>query len=439
MMIERILNIINDCSLTKTTGRFLSDKSYAYDTIYFMAKFILETADDENIFDKRLQRERYVEYTKDIFQIRDLGSGAPNYMAETLNLLCFSNVLKKLDRNRYKIVYKDILEYVTESIENAYIFVYMIVYKTFDNDGLFKLYNDLLDTLTKEGKEAVLQNILQVFRAKSVSIRRIDTNWEKQMVKYPIVILNFANNATLITRTLHIDTDSDGNFKPVSIEDISINIEGTRTGANSKKINDYIKTFKKQYVQKTLEHWLFRQITIQDNISVEEDHIAEDLASLKIEKIIKETNETEYKSKYEQNQFIERKVKARNQNIQRAFKNSLLDHNAHRCPICGFEYEDFLIASHIKPYAQCDDTYDAINNFNGFLMCPNHDKLFEGAKLMTIDAKTGTIILSKQARESKDFGYLHNTNIDKSLVECERRHYLAWHNAEFYRQNGKKC
>ncbi|MBO7053182.1 MAG: HNH endonuclease [Alphaproteobacteria bacterium] len=437
MMIDQILNMISDCSLAKTTGRFVSDKSYAYDTIYFMAKFILETADDENIFNKQLQRDRYIEYTKDIFQIRDLGSGAQNYMIETLNLLCFANLLVKQDNYNYKIAHKNILEYIAERIENAYIFLYLVVYQTFNNDDITDLYKKFISETSPAAKEAVLFDILSVFRNKSVSIGTIDTNWEKQLVKYALIVLGFANNSATVARTLRVKTH-DGLIVPVSIKDISINVEGTRTGENSKKVNDYINFFAKDYVQNQLAPYMFINVP-HVVVDTAINHIAEDLASLKIEKIIKETDETEYKSKYEQNQFIERKVRARNQNIQRAFKNSLLDHNAHRCPICGFEYEDFLIASHIKPYAQCDDTYDAINNFNGFLMCPNHDKLFEGAKLMTIDAKTGTIILSKQAQESKDFGYLHNTNIDKSLVECERRHYLAWHNAEFYRQNGKKC
>ncbi|MFQ6727430.1 MAG: HNH endonuclease [Alphaproteobacteria bacterium] len=432
MMIDQIINMISDCSLAKTTGRFVSDKSYAYDTIYFMAKFILETSDDENIFNKRIQKERCIKYTKDIFQLRGLASGAPNYMTETLNLLCFSNLLIKIDADKYKITNKPILEYIAERIENAYIFLYLVVYKTFNNDSITELYKKFITANTQKEQEEILFKILDIFRQKSVSIIRIGTNWEKQLVKYALIILGFVNDGPTISREFTILTHT------VSIRDISINIEGTRTSENSKKINDYINFFAKDYVQAQLAPYMFINLP---HVAVDTtiNHIAEDLASLKIEKIIKETNETEYKSKYEQNQFIERKVRARNQNIQRAFKNSLLDHNAHRCPICGFEYEDFLIASHIKPYAQCDDTYDAINNFNGFLMCPNHDKLFEGAKLMTIDAKTGTIILSKQARESKDFGYLHNTNIDKSLVECERRHYLAWHNAEFYRQNGKKC
>ena len=355
-------------------------------------------------------------------------------MTETLNLLCFAGVISKQDQHNYKIVNRAILEYISEKIENAYIFVYLIVYQTFKNDGISNLYADFVHAPTKEVKEQILEAILEVFREKSISIIEPGSNWEKQLVKYALVILGFANDAALISRTLRVQMH-EGNIKNVSIEDVSINIEGTRTGANSKKINDYIKTFAKGYVQKELQSFLFAPVVISGDVSNNNDHVAEDLASLKIEKIIKEADETEYLSKYKQDQFIERKVKARNQNIQRAFKNSLLNNNVHRCPICGFEYTDFLIASHIKPYSQCDDTYDAINNYNGLLMCPNHDKLFEGAKLMTIDAKTGVIILSDKVRNSPDFGHLHNKTIDKSLIECERRHYLAWHNAEFAKQN----
>ena len=74
----------------------------------------------------------------------------------------------------------------------------------------------------------------------------------------------------------------------------------------------------------------------------------------------------------------------------------------HICPICGFSFEKFLIASHIRPYAKCEDTYDAINHFNGLLMCPNHDKLFEDAKYMTVEFDTGKIILSKEAEASTE-------------------------------------
>ena len=337
--------------------------------------------------------------------------------------------------------HRDILEYISNRVENAYIFLYLIVFKTFCNDGIIDDYVKFANEITRNEKESTLKVILEKFKDKSVSIggRSLseDTNWSKQLVKYALVVLGYANETEYVTRTLKIQSEPDDGYKKVDVEDISINIEGTRTNENSKKINDYIYSFAKNYIQNELSPYLIKKIKINPNRIEKENHIAEDLASLKIEKLILETDEAEYRSRYEQDQYVERKVRARNQNIQKTFKDGLLKNNAHRCPICGFEYEDFLIASHIRPYAKCDDTYDAINNFNGLLLCPNHDKLFEGAKLMTIDAGTGEIILAKSVESTKDFGILKGKFIDKSLVECERRHYLKWHNEQFNKYNKK--
>lgn len=433
-MINNIYNLLKNVSLSQREGRFLSDKSYAYDDIYFMSKYIIETVDNALIFNKSKEETRYEEYIKDIFQLRGLASGAGNYMSEALNLLTYSGVLEKIDRDQFKVKNVQILNFITERVENAYIFLYLIVFKTFENEGLLSIYEQFLYSKEQSKKEALLNEILQIFKEKSVSIggRNFgeNTNWSKQLVKYPVTVLGYANNGDYVARTLHLQI-VDNRFKKVDIKDISINIEGTRTNTNSKKINDYIFSFDKNYVVYNLKDYLLTNIPIENYVPAPLNHIAEDLASLKIEKIIKETNQQEYSSKYEQNQFIERKVKTRNNNIQKSFKEGLLKNNAHKCPICGFEYEDFLVASHIKPYAKCDDTYDAINNYNGFLMCPNHDKLFEGAKLMTIDANSGQIILSKDVIKSKDFGFLNGQFIDKTLVDCERRHYLKWHNEQF--------
>ena len=438
-MIYKIIKLLDKVSLTQTNGRFLSDKSYAYDDVYFMSKYIIETVDDANVFNKSKEEKRVNEYIKDIFQLRGLGSGAINYLTEALNILIFSGVIEKLDRDRFKIIHKDILEYISDRVENAYIFLYLIVFKTFCNDGIIDDYIKFANEKTRDKKETILKIILGKFKDKSVSIggrsSSEDTNWSKQLVKYALVVLGYANETEYVTRTLKIQLEQEDEYKKVDVENISINIEGTRTNENSKKINDYIYSFAKNYIQNELKPYLIKDIKIDPNCIEKENHIAEDLASLKIEKLILETDENEYKSRYEQDQFIERKVKIRNQNIQKTFKEGLLKNNAHRCPICGFEYEDFLIASHIRPYAKCDDTYDVINNYNGLLLCPNHDKLFEGAKLMTIDAETGEIVLAKSVENTRDFGKLKGQFIDKSLVECERRHYLKWHNEQFKKFN----
>lgn len=441
-MINKMNELFKNLTITnEENGKFLGDKAYAYDDIYFMAKFIKERLNASNVFNKRKEAERINEYTKDIFQLRGKGSGAQNYMTEALAVFTFSGIIKKINNDEYKIINMDVLDYLCERIENSYIYLYMLVYKTFSNDGLLEIYEQFAKANTQESKREALIMLYHSLsdKCESIGARRntTDTNWAKQKTKYGITVLGYANDTEYVTRTLNLKMDRDTNeYRLVNIRDASINIEGTRTNSKSKKINDYIDTFSKDYVLDAIYEYLIDAKVSRESLKIKPfDHIAEDLADLKIENVIRETDESEYISKYEQDQFIERKTKTRNQNIQKAFKDGLLSNNAHKCPVCGFEYEDLLIASHIKPYKNCEDVYDAINECNGFLMCPNHDKLFEGAKLMTIDYKTGEIKLSKKAKESKDFGYLEGKKIDKCLIECERKHYLKWHNDEFNKYN----
>ena len=43
-MINNIKTILSDVSLSKKRGKYLADKSYGFDTIYFMSKFILHNS-----------------------------------------------------------------------------------------------------------------------------------------------------------------------------------------------------------------------------------------------------------------------------------------------------------------------------------------------------------------------------------------------------------
>ena len=121
--------------------------------------------------------------------------------------------------------------------------------------------------------------------------------------------------------------------------------------------------------------------------------------------------------------------------VQGEFRNSLFKVIPHKCPVCGFKYENFLIASHIKPYAKCDDTYDAMNPNNGLLMCPICDKLFESANYMTIDYSNGNVIYDSNIEKETDFQYLRNKQLPLNYIDCERKHYLKWHNNEFFKKH----
>ena len=54
---------------------------------------------------------------------------------------------------------------------------------------------------------------------------------------------------------------------------------------------------------------------------------------------------------------------------------------------------------------------------------------------MTIDSKTGVIKLNEEAQNSKDYGELEGHKVDIRLINCERTHYLRWHNQRFLENN----
>ncbi len=422
-MLRRILNCAYDVSLSKESGRFLSDKSYGFDTVFFISKFIKHNAVN-NRFNKTSLRQLAIAYTEDIFQLTPGTAGAVNYFVETINLLEFANIIKKINNSRddYLITEPEILEYITESPENSYITLYAVVWQTFKNDDLIGIYEQYCDADSIESKEKIAFWLFSAFVDKSISIGDSSANWAKQLVKYALTVLGYANEQNKIARTLKVHNDL------IDIRDIALNVEGTRTPNDRPKKNDYLEKFNRDYVIYNLKNILIVRQECQE--SVVTDSIASNLADLKL--TIQDANDsTNTKTVEEKQRYVENSVRTRNQAVQRQFRQNLFANNSHCCPICGYSFEEFLIASHIKPYAECDDTYDAINHYNGFLMCPNHDKLFEGAKHMTIDAITGEIILSKIAAESRDYSFLAGKRINAVYIDNERRHYLKWHNDRF--------
>jgi len=77
------------------------------------------------------------------------------------------------------------------------------------------------------------------------------------------------------------------------------------------------------------------------------------------------------------------------------------------CSVNGCKNVDVLIASHIKPYSLCENE-EKYDPFNGLLLTPNYDKLFD-SYLITFD-EVGQIIISKSV-SAED---LNRLNISKS-------------------------
>jgi len=78
---------------------------------------------------------------------------------------------------------------------------------------------------------------------------------------------------------------------------------------------------------------------------------------------------------------------------QNLFRAALLDFWQGRCCVTGLDVAELLRASHIKPWASCESDDERLDVFNGLLLSPNMDALFD-AGLMTI-GEDGSVMLSR--------------------------------------------
>ena len=116
-------------------------------------------------------------------------------------------------------------------------------------------------------------------------------------------------------------------------------------------------------------------------------------------------------------------IKARvNQSV---FRKRLLD-RYHKCCLCGVSNQNLLTASHIKPWADSTPA-EKVDTENGFLFCPNHDRLFDQGLISFDDA--GKVLISKElslydrlftnvAENMK----IHLTNGNEPYLSYHRKH-----------------
>lgn len=105
------------------------------------------------------------------------------------------------------------------------------------------------------------------------------------------------------------------------------------------------------------------------------------------------------------------------------------------CIITNVDDVKLLIASHIKPWAKCDSNQERIDKYNGLLLTPTYDKLFDSG-LITIENlnknENAKILISP---------YLSEYNISKLKIplECQlnfnikRCEYLEYHKKNIFK------
>lgn len=113
---------------------------------------------------------------------------------------------------------------------------------------------------------------------------------------------------------------------------------------------------------------------------------------------------------------------------QSVFRERLLNKYSNCC-LCKVQNPALLIASHIKPWA--DSEYnEKLDVENGFLLCPNHDKLFDGGYIIFED--DGRIVISERLSDV-DCTY---TNIQSSMriqLTEKNKEYLKYHRKHIFK------
>lgn len=113
---------------------------------------------------------------------------------------------------------------------------------------------------------------------------------------------------------------------------------------------------------------------------------------------------------------------------QGKFRNKLIDYWS-GCSITKLDKVNLLVASHIKPWSESND-FERLDVFNGLLLLPNYDKLFDKGYI-NFDDK-GKIRISKYLNEN-DLKVL-NINPHIKLINIETKHieYLHYHNEKCF-------
>ena len=116
---------------------------------------------------------------------------------------------------------------------------------------------------------------------------------------------------------------------------------------------------------------------------------------------------------------------------QQAYRQAMLDYWGGACAVTGLALPQALRASHAKPWAECASDAERLDVFNGLLLSPTLDALFDGGWI-TFSA-AGSILIST-ALSSTALAVL-GFPTDGQIRGLQSRHqqYLEFHRQQVFR------
>jgi hypothetical protein len=117
---------------------------------------------------------------------------------------------------------------------------------------------------------------------------------------------------------------------------------------------------------------------------------------------------------------------------QNLFREALIDFWQGRCAVTGLDVVPLLRASHIKPWAACASDEERLDVFNGLLLAPHLDALFDGGWISFAD--DGRMLLSDGLGEDArhKLGLVGWTSL--AYAPEYHRPYLEYHRALVFRK-----
>jgi hypothetical protein len=115
---------------------------------------------------------------------------------------------------------------------------------------------------------------------------------------------------------------------------------------------------------------------------------------------------------------------------QDIFRRGLLEYWDGRCAVTGLSVPDLLRASHIKPWAQCESDAERLDVFNGILLAPHLDAVFDAGFISV--AEDGSVLVSSALPGDARAILGLKSPLKLQGLHHSHERYLLWHRARVF-------
>jgi len=134
----------------------------------------------------------------------------------------------------------------------------------------------------------------------------------------------------------------------------------------------------------------------------------------------------------------EREALVRQRVGQSLFRDALLDLWDGKCAVSGLDVPELLRASHAKPWAECASDAERLDPFNGLLLAPHLDALFDRG-YVTFDKRGKAIWSAAMPEEACAALGLAGPTFVLRWIDPRHVSYLDYHRAHIFRGTSRRA